>query len=410
MKILYLSQYFPPEMGAPAARVHEMSREWVRLGHDVTVLTTFPNHPTGVIPLEYRGEWTRVEMVDGIRVVRVPIYVAANKGIIRRALNYYSYGTSASLIGPFLVDRPDIIVATSPQFLTALAGWWMSLVKWRPFVFEVRDIWPRSIVEVGAMKAGSPVVRILEWLERFLYRRAARIVAVTHSFVDDISGKGVAREKVSVVTNGVDLELFQPGDRVAARRSLGLPPGFLATYVGTHGMAHGLDTVLDAAKRVQANGIRVLLVGEGAEKAALKARAGAEGITNVDFWDQQSRARVSEIIAASDVCLVVLRDKPLFRTVIPSKIFEFMGAGRAMLTTVDGESRKILAEAGAGRFCPPENAEALANALIDMAASPEQLEEMGRSGRRHVECHYAREVLAERYLRILDETRRGATT
>lgn len=407
MKILYLSQYFPPEMGAPSARIYELSREWVRMGHDVTVLTTFPNHPTGVIPPEYRGEWTRIEVVDGIKVVRVPIYVAANKGVLLRALNYLSYGLSASLIGPFLTDRPDIVVATSPQFLTALAGWWMSVVKWRPFVFEVRDIWPRSIVEVGAMKAGSLPVRFLELLERFLYRRAARIVAVTHSFVDDISGKGVAREKVSVVTNGVDLELFHPGDRAEARRALELPEGFLATYVGTHGMAHGLDTVLDAAKRVQDRGIRVLLVGEGAEKAALKARAAAEGISNVDFWDQQTRDRVSAIIAASDVCLVVLRDKPLFRTVIPSKIFEFMGAARPMLTTVDGESRRIVEDAGAGVFCPPEQPETLAKELVRLAADPERLTEMGLSGRRHVESYYSRPALAKQYLEVLEEVRKG---
>jgi glycosyltransferase involved in cell wall biosynthesis len=175
-------------------------------------------------------------------------------------------------------------------------------------------------------------------------------------------------------------------------------------------MAHGLDTVLDAARRVQDRGIRILLVGEGAEKAALKARAAAEGITNVDFWDQQPRDRVAEIIAATDVCLVVLRDKPLFRTVIPSKIFEFMGAARPMLTTVDGESRKIVMDAGAGEFCRPERPEELAEALVRMAAEPDRLAEMGRSGRRHVEAHYSRPALAKQYLSVLEETRKGAAS
>jgi colanic acid biosynthesis glycosyl transferase WcaI len=391
-------------MGAPSARVHELSREWVREGHEVTVLTGFPHHPTGIVPPEYRGQWLRREWVDGIRVVRVPIHVAPNRAVARRALSYLSYGLSASLLGPFLTGRPDVVVATSPQFLTAVAGWWLSLVLWRPFVFEVRDIWPRSIVEVGAMKADSLVVRILEKVERFLYRRADRIVAVTHSFVDELAGKGVPRTKMSVVTNGVDLDLFRPGDKGAARRALGLPDGFLATYVGTHGMAHGLDMVLDAAKRVQGTGIRVLLVGEGAEKSVLQDRARSEGIANVTFWDQQTREKVSEVIAATDVCLVVLRDKPLFRTVIPSKIFEFMGAARPMLTTVDGESRRIIEDAGAGVFSPPERAEDLARALLDLSASPEKLEDMGRSGREHVERYYSRPALARSYLEILEAT------
>jgi colanic acid biosynthesis glycosyl transferase WcaI len=401
MKILYVSQYFSPEMGAPAARVHELSREWVRLGHDVTVLTGFPNHPTGIIPAEYRGQLVRKEVVDGIKIVRAPIYAAANKGFVRRVLNYLSSFMSASTLGPVLTSRPDVIIGTSPQFLTAVAGLWLAAVKRVPFVFEVRDLWPRSIVEVGAMRADSLAIRVLEKLERLLYRRADRIVAVTDSFVDAIAANGISPEKISVVTNGVDLELFRPRPRPEARAALGLPEGFLATYVGTHGMAHGLGLVLDVAKQVAAEGIRFLLVGEGAEKAALKARAAAEGIENVTFWDQQPRDRVAQIYAASDVCLVLLRDLPLFHAVIPSKIFEFMGAARPIVTTVDGESRGILERAGAGLFCPPERPDALAETLRNLAADSARLDAMGRAGREYVERHYSRPALAASYLDIL---------
>ena len=401
MKILYLSQYFPPEMGAPAARVHELSREWVRLGHEVTVLTGFPNHPTGVVPPEYRGEFIRREMVDGIRVVRTPIYAAANKGLFRRALNYVSYAASASLLGPFLTRRPDVLIATSPQFLTAVAGLWLSALKRVPFVLEVRDLWPQSIVEVGAMKGDSLAVRLLEALERFLYRRADHIVPVTDSFVEPIAARGGARSRMTVITNGVDLDLFRPMPRGEAREALGLPPGFLAVYVGTHGMAHGLDLVLDAARLPAARDMNFLLVGEGAEKGALKARAAAERIGNVVFMDQQPRERVARIVAAADACLVLLRDRPLFRTVIPSKIFEFMGSARAILTTVDGESRGIVERAGAGVFVPPEQPGALADALAALAASPARLESLGRSGRTYAEGHYSRPALAARYAEAL---------
>jgi glycosyltransferase involved in cell wall biosynthesis len=401
VKILYASQYFPPEMGAPAARVHELSREWVRLGHQVTVLTGFPNHPTGVIPPEYRGQWLRRDIVDGIQVVRVPIYAAANKGSVKRIANYLSFGASASAVGPFVTERPDVVVATSPQFLTGVAGYWLSRLFRVPFVFEVRDLWPRSIVAVGAMKAESPIVKALEQVELFLYQAASHLVVVTESFVDEIGARGIDRSKLSVITNGVDLDLFQPGSRAEARARLGLPSGFIAAYVGTHGMAHGLGMLLDAAPRLAADGITLLLVGEGAEKAMLKERAAREGIKNVIFWDQRPRNEIADVCAAANVCLVLLRGKQLFKSVIPSKIFEFMGAGRAIHTTVDGESRTIIERAGAGVFSPPEDLEAFVATLQRCAASPAQLDELGWSGRQYAEANYSRPALAARYAELL---------
>jgi len=401
MKILYVSQYFPPEMGAPSARVYELSREWVRMGHEVTVLTGFPNHPVGVVFEGYRGERIRRETVDGIRVVRIPIYAAANKGFLKRVLNYSSFWLSASSFGAALTGRPDIVIGTSPQFLSAVAGLWLARLKRVPFVFEVRDLWPRSIVEVGAMRADSLAIRSLEKMERFLYRNADHIVPVTDSFVGEIAAHGILADKMSVITNGVDLDLFRPRSREDARRDLGLPAGPLVTYAGTHGMAHGLDLVLEVAKRLALDGIRFLLVGEGAEKTRLKQQAAAEKIDNVIFWDQQPRDRLAQVYAASDLLLVVLRDLPLFRSVIPSKIFEFMGAARPVLSTVDGESRGIIERSGAGVFSPPGNAEALTDAIRKLARDSERLTEMGTRGREFAEHNYSRPVLAARYLEVL---------
>jgi glycosyltransferase involved in cell wall biosynthesis len=401
MKILYVSQYFPPEMGAPAARVFELSREWVRLGHQVTVLTGFPNHPTGVIPPEYRGQWLKREIVDGIQVLRVPMYAAANKGFAKRVANYLSFGASASLVGPWVAERPDLVLATSPQFLTGIAGYWLSCVYRVPFVFEVRDLWPRSIVAVGAMAADSLAVKALEQIELFLYRAAQHLVVVTESFVEEIAARKIDRAKISVITNGVDLQLFQPRDRQAARDRLGLPSGFIATYVGTHGMAHGLAMILDAAPRLANEGITFLLVGEGAEKADLRARAEREGIRNVIFWDQRPREEIAQVYAAADVCLVLLRRKQLFTTVIPSKIFEFMGAGRAIHTTVDGESRGIIERGEAGVFSPPEDVDAFVATLRGLAADPARNEALGQNGRRYAEANYSRPVLAARYADLL---------
>lgn len=410
VRILYLSQYYPPEMGAPAARVSQLARAWAADGHDVTVLTGFPNHPTGVIPPEYRGRpFVRRENDHGVQVIRTPIYAAPNKGLVRRSLNYGSYALSAATLGPLLTHRPDVVIGTSPQFLCAVAGYWLARLKRAPFVFEVRDLWPRSIVEVGAMRHDSPVVRALEQAEMFLYRHCERIVAVTDSFVDEIADRGIEREKISVIKNGVDLDLFTPGPRDnAVREQLGLQGKFVATYIGTHGMAHGLGTILDAAARLKNDDrFRFVLIGEGAEKAQLVERAQREGLTNVVFLGQQPHARIPDYVRAADVTLVLLRGKALFKTVIPSKIFEFMGAGRPIVLGVDGEARGIVEQAQAGVFVPPESGEELAATLVRLSQSPERLTRMGERGRSYVESHFSRRVLARRYLEVLSEVVRG---
>jgi colanic acid biosynthesis glycosyl transferase WcaI len=409
LKILYCSQYYPPEMGAPASRVSQLARAWATDGHDVTVLTGFPNHPTGVIPAEYRGRpYIRHENDKGVHVVRAPIYAAPNKGVTKRSLSYLSYAASATLLGPFL-RKPDVVIGTSPQFLTAIAGYGIARMHRVPFVFEVRDLWPRSIVEVGAMSKHSPIVKALERAEMFLYQHSERIVAVTDSFVDEISERGVARDKISVVKNGVDLGLFRPGPKENdVRRKLGLEGKFVATYIGTHGMSHGLDTLLDAAALLKDDDrFRILLVGEGADKAALMARAESQGLRNVLFIGQQKHADIPAFVRAADVTVVLLKAKPLFKTVIPSKIFEFMGAGRPIVLGVDGEARQIVEASGGGVFVPPESAEQLVAQLRLFASDPSRGEAMGVAGRAYVEAHFSRAALARRYLGILDDVAQG---
>ena len=406
MKILYVSQYFPPEMGAPAARVFELSREWVKLGHEVQVLTGFPNHPTGVVHAGYRGELWRREVVAGIGVLRAPIYAAPNRDVVRRSANYLSYAASAALVGPLLAARPDVVIATSPQFLTGLSGLWLSRVFRCPFVFEVRDLWPASIVAVGALPAGSAVVRALELVEKGLYVAADRIVAVTDAFVEEIASKGVPASKIRVVKNGVDLAAFRPGPKDnAVRRELGLSASqFVATYIGTHGMAHGLGTILEAAQALSDDPRFVfLLVGEGADKAALKARAQTLRLSNLRFVDQQPREKIADYIAASDVCLVLLRALGLFKTVLPSKIFEFFGSGRPVILGVEGEAKALVEASGGGVTFRPEETAGLVAWLRVLSQDPARLVEMGRRGRAFVEENFSRTVLAERYLKILDE-------
>ena len=403
MRILYVSQYFPPEMGAPAARVHELSREWVRDGHAVTVLTGFAHHPTGVKARADRGRLTRRESIDGIDVVRVYVWAAPNRGTWKRMLSYASFFAAAATIGPWRVGRPDVVVATSPQLLCACAGWVLAGLKRAPFVFEVRDLWPESILAVEAMR-DNLLVRSLKRLARLLYNHSTRIVTVGHGYKRQIEQRyGIAPDKMDVVPNGIDPALFVPGPRMNdVRRDHGWGDRLVLLYVGTHGMAHALHVVLEAAERLRDDPDKLFVfVGEGACKDDLRRRAAELALPNVQFIDQQPKSRIPQFYAACDIGLVTLRNTPLFQEVLPSKIFEYLGMERPVIISVDGEARSLVEQAGAGVFVPPEDAEALVQAIRRLEREREKLAEMGRAGRRYVLEHYDRRALARRYAELL---------
>ncbi|HEY2785742.1 MAG TPA: glycosyltransferase family 4 protein [Fimbriiglobus sp.] len=403
MRILYVSQYFPPEMGAPAARVYELSREWVRRGHRVTVLTAFPHHPTGVKRPGDRGVLTRRETVDGIDVVRTYVYAAANKGTAKRMASYGSFLASAAIIGPWRVDRPDVVIATSPQLLCGVAGYVLARFLRVPFVFEVRDLWPESILAVEALKEGT-FIRALKRVARFLYTHCSRIVTVGDGYRRGIESRyGIPERRIDVVRNGIDTSLFVPLPREnEIRAEYGWGNKFVAMYVGTHGMAHGLTSVLEAARAMRDEAdVLFVFVGEGAEKDGLKRQAADWQLANVQFIDQQPKARVPLFYAACDVGLVTLRDTPLFQEVLPSKIFEYLGMERPIVLAVGGEARKVVEAAGAGEYVPPGDVPALIAAVRRAAADRPRLTAMGRAGRAYVLTHFDRRALAAEYLNIL---------
>jgi colanic acid biosynthesis glycosyl transferase WcaI len=402
VKILYVSQYFPPEMGAPAARVSELARAWAEAGHEVCVLTGFPNHPTGVVPAEYRGKLRARERWGAVEVLRTWVYATANRGIARRSLAFLSFAASSVVLGALdrSVREADVVIATSPQFLCAVGGYALARLLGVPYVLEIRDLWPQSIVEVGALPARHPVILALEQVERFLYRRADRLVSVTDSFCEVWRRQGIDPAKMRVIKNGVDLRLFEPGPRDNEHRArLGLQGKFVVSYIGTHGMAQRLDTLLDAAARLRDDPeIHVLLVGEGAERERLVARARAEGLANVTLLGQQPREAIPGLVAASDLVAVLLRRAELFGKVIPSKMFEVMGSARPMVLGVRGEAEALLRDAGAGWVVPPEDPHALAQAIRRAKADPDECRRRGEAGRAYVRTYFDRDVLARRYL------------
>jgi len=403
VRILFLSDNFPPEVNAPASRTHEHCRAWVAAGNSVTVITCAPNFPRGEVFSGYRNRlWSREEL-DGIRVVRVWSYITANEGQLRRTLDYVSFMVSATIAALFL-PRPDVIVATSPQFFTACAGFLTSRLKRAPYVFELRDLWPESIKAVGAIR-GTRLLRALERLELFLYRRAARVVAVTHSFRNNLVRRGIDPGRIDVVTNGVDLSRFSPRPRDAALvAQLQLQGKFVAGYVGTLDMAHGLETILEAAARVRqwpdGERYRFVLLGEGARKQELVRRAADSRLDNVLFLDSVPKSEVARYWSLLDVSIIHLRRDPLFETVIPSKLFECMAMGIPILHGVAGESADIVNRHGVGLVFEPGNADQLAVGLRRLATDAALLVSMRAACVRSAP-EYDRRHLADRMLESL---------
>jgi glycosyltransferase involved in cell wall biosynthesis len=408
--ILFLTHYFTPENNAPAARVHGMAREWARSGHRVTVLTCAPNVPSGVVYEGYENKLYQEQWIDGIRTVRVWTWLAANRGRARRGLNYLSYLAAAGVAGPFLRPRADVVVATSPQFFAGWAGWPVARAHGAPFVLEVRDIWPDSIVAVGALEPGR-VVRTLGKLEHALYDGADHIVAVGDGYRMNMIRKGIGPSKISVVTNGVDGELFRPREPDADLRArLGFAPEtFVVTFAGTIGMASGLDVALGAARRLKAAGrddIAFLLVGDGAVRVELEDQARAERLDNVVFTGLVPRVQLPAYLASSDACLVHFRKDDLFGTILPSKFFEDAAMERPILLGFEGDARTLLERADCGIAFEPSNDEQLAAAAARRApAPPAERRRLGRNGRRYVLEHFDRRKLAHDYLEILERVR-----
>jgi glycosyltransferase involved in cell wall biosynthesis len=397
-------------MGAPSARTFEHARHWASLGHDVTVITGFPNHPTGIIRPEYRGCFVKRENVEGIDLLRTWVYCTANKGFFRRILNFFSFFFSSLILGSLLTRRPDVVIGTSPQFFCAAAAYLLSIIKRAPFVFEVRDIWPQSAVELGALK-NPLIIRALEAIELHLYRRAHLVVVVAQSTVPYLIGKGIPGEKIKCIPNGIAPGYFKEAGAAPAQIRERLRDRFIVSYIGTHGMSHALDVVLRAARHLQAEpDLHFLFVGEGAEKENLRRLAAELNLTNVTFIDEQPRETLMAYYRASDVSIVPLKRLPLFKKVLPSKLFELMGAGCPIICSVEGEAAELVTRAEAGLCIEPENSEALIEAIGRLRADPDLRRRMGLNGQRFAKTHYLRSTLAEDYLNSLSSTVNNRST
>ena len=401
MKILFLTHYFPPEVNAPASRTYEHAKEWVKdEDTEVTVITNNPNHPEGVLYEGYENRWFQREEIDGIEVIRVKTYLTPNEGFFKRTVNYLFYMLMA-IASLHKVNRPDVVIATSPQLLVGLAGFITSKLKKAPFVFEVRDLWPDAIIP-GSEREKLPI-RFLESLAMFLYHKAEKIVGVAQSTRKLLRAKGIPDSKIEIIPNGIDDSLLKPEKRSNwVREKYKLNNCFVVSYIGTIGVSHGLHIVLKAAKSLQAyQDIVFLFVGEGAEKENLIQQSKQLELSSITFVPMQPKENVPAFVNASDVCLVHLRKFEMYLFVLPSKMFEIMACGRPMILNVDGEARDLMEQAKAGIWVEPENTHQLVQAILQLKNNPSQTKMLGMNARNFVVKYYLRSSLAIQYKEIL---------
>ena len=408
MNIAIISHYFYPEICAPSARLKEMADVWVSEGHRVSVITNFPNHPTGIVHPEYRGRKFMIERMDGLEVIRCKTLATPNKGFLKKVTGHLRFMVNSitqgikHLEGP--MEKPDVIVASSPTLFSVVSAWYASRKLKCPYIFEVRDLWPAIFVDLGTLK-NPVIIKMLETLELFLYRKSTAVVTVTQSFAQDIMKRGIDKNKVFFIPNGVDLTRFYPDPQSGSllRKELSLQDKYIILYIGAHGISHGLNSVIETARLLhREEEIHFLFVGEGAEKENLCSLAERMHLKNITFLPGQPKEKMRSFYNLADVCLVPLRNIPLFKTFIPSKMFEIMGCGRPILASLEGEAADILRRSGGAVIIPPEDSNRMSQEILMLARDKERCLALGDKGRKFVLENFDRTVLARRYLQLME--------
>ncbi|MBT8265156.1 MAG: glycosyltransferase family 4 protein [Bacteroidia bacterium] len=402
MRILFLTDNFPPEVNAPATRTFEHCREWVKNGAEVTVITCAPNFPFGKTYENYKNRIYQTEIIDAIKVIRVWSYMAPNKGFMLRTLDFISFSITSFLAGLFV--KTDVVMATSPQFFTALSGRALSFFKRKPYVLEIRDLWPEQILVTTNMKRNW-LIKYFEWEARKCYRRADLIVTVTNSYVEKITIKGINKDKFVVVKNGVDRNAFKPTKKnMHLIQKYDLHNKFIVGYIGTHGLSQNIPFIIDCIHEFNQNHqdsrieVHFLFVGEGAEKEKVKQKSDLLDIFNITFIDQIKKEEMTDYLSLLDVSIVPLKKSELFLSVIPSKIFELSAMNIPILLGVDGEARALLEKYGNGIFYKPEDKESFLRQLTTLVSNDSKSLDQYKNGGNKLALDYDRQKMAMKLL------------
>lgn len=396
MRIRFVTLYFPPEVGAAQRRISELARRLAGLGHDVTVVTGFPNYPSGIKPEGYRGRFIMKERVDNCNIIRLPHYVAPNKGFLKRILIHLTFAFSACIYCVFM-KRDDVAYVESPPLFNGFIGLASKWLRHIPYVFNVADLWPQTAIELGALQ-NKQLIAFTQFLERLFYNKSARILAVTAGIQEFVVNMGFDISRVPLITNGVDHTIFntdvEPSPEILKYKKDGR---VLALYAGTHGMAHALGVILQVAKALAGEPIDFLFVGDGAEKEDLVRQCQELGLRNVTFLDPLPQTAMPAVLRAADLAVIPLRDLPLFDSAMPSKCFEALAAGLPVMLSVRGEMARHVNKASCGFTAEPENLDEIVTAFKKfIALSPDERREMSERGRAYVVKHFSREAITKR--------------
>ncbi len=392
MHILIIHQAFASLNEPGGTRHHEFARLLVARGHRVTVIAS---------PVSYiTGSQTNLnsEEVGGVTILRASVYDAHHKSFFHRIIAFFSFMLSSFWIG-LGVKNVDLVWGTSPPIFQGVTAWALARLKGAKFLFEVRDLWPQFAIAVGVLK--NPIlIRMSEWLERFLYRRADWVMVNSPGFIDHVKVRGARR--VDLVPNGADPSMFDPNDDGAAfRQSNRLADKFVALYAGAHGMSNDLNVVLDAASKLTDSKIQIVLLGDGKEKPNLQARANQMKLNNVIFLPSVPKAEMSHALAGADACIAILKPLEEYKTTYPNKVFDYMAAGRPVALAIDGVIRNVVERANCGIFAQPGDADALADAIRSLAEDPQKSRAMGLNGRKYLEENFSRAAIGEKLLQVL---------
>jgi len=400
MKILFITDNFPPEVNAPATRTYEHCIEWIKEGAEITVITCAPNFPQGKVYKGFKNKLYQKSDLDGITVIRVWSYISSNKGFTKRILDYFSFALTSFIVGLF--QKFDVVIATSPQFFTTWSASSLSFFKQKPWIFELRDLWPESINSVGAIKQ-KKIIKLLEKIEIFLYHDATIIVPVTNAFKTNLTKRGIPPEKIHVVTNGSNMELFkQEINNNILIKKLKLEEKFVVGYIGTHGMAHSLDFIIHAISKIEDNSIHFLFIGDGAMKEPIQKLAKELKLQNITFLDPIQKEEVPQYLSIIDVSLAPLKKSDTFKSVIPSKIFEAAAMKKPILLGVEGQAQEIIEEFKSGLCFEPENEEDFIQKL--MLLRNKSLYNSCQIGATRLANVYDRKKLALNMLNIIKNT------